>query len=175
MKNFDNYLKENFKVNEYCLNTNQFFKCKDIDYGKTIETMFSPKSYSTFSFITINKPTPFGDKLIKLEKKYNKKSPELYKKCRIPRKIYNKVLNNRIEASKLFISHLVIGLEMEYDEAMEVFKEAGRYLSNSFIEDMIIDYALKQKIYDMNEIEETYYEYVKKGKIKKSFLYSDED
>lgn len=44
---------------------------------------------------------------------------------------------------------------MEYGEAMKVFEDAGYYLSNSFIEDMIIDYALKQNIYDMDEIEKT--------------------
>ena len=38
---------------------------------------------------------------------------------------------------------------------------------------MIIDYALKQNIYDMDEIEKTYAEYVKEGKIKRSFRYKD--
>ena len=175
MKNFDNYLKENFKGNEDCLNTNQFFKCEDIDYGKTIERLFSSKSYSTFSFITINKPTPFGDKLRELEKNSKKEPSKIYKDCEIPRKLYSKFFSNKITASKLFISHLVIGLKMEYDEAMELFKDAGYYLSNSFIEDMIIDYALKQKIYDMDEIEKTYAKYLKEGKIKRSFRYKDLD
>ncbi|MBQ8697601.1 MAG: hypothetical protein IJ521_01185 [Schwartzia sp.] len=92
----------------------------------------------------------FAAHLLKLIHAKGKTEVEIYKKANIDRRLFSKIRTNKdYTPSKSTILALVIALELNIDEANDLLKRAGYYLSRSKKEDGVFHFFIKNQIYDL--------------------------
>lgn len=86
---------------------------------------------------------------------------EVYKRANLDRRLFSKIRNDKTyKPSKNTAMALVIGLELNMEEADDFLKQAGFALANCNKEDVIIKYFIEHQKYDIfliNEVLEHYY------------------
>ena len=97
----------------------------------------------------------FSETLLKLIDRTGKKDAEIYKKANIERKLFSKIRNNPgYKTSKTTAIAFAIALELDLQETKDFIARAGFALSRSSKFDVIIEYFIRQKKYDIHEINE---------------------
>ena len=97
----------------------------------------------------------FSETLLKLIDRTGKKDSEIYKKANVDRKLFSKIRNNpAYKPSKTTAIAFAIALELDLEETKDFIARAGFALSRSSKFDVIIEYFIKQKNYDVFAINE---------------------
>ena len=97
----------------------------------------------------------FSETLLKLIDRTGKKDSEIYKKANVDRKLFSKIRNNPdYKPSKATAIAFAIALELDLEETRDFIARAGFALSRSSKFDVIIEYFIKQKNYDVFAINE---------------------
>ena len=97
----------------------------------------------------------FVDKIIFYINNKNLKDSTVYKAAQIDRRLFSKIMSDRhYKPAKDTAMAISLALELSYDEATDLLSRAGYTLSHSNKRDIIIEYFIREKHYNLNDINE---------------------
>lgn len=95
----------------------------------------------------------FVNKLEQYIREKNLEAADVYKQANIDRRLFSKMLCNRdYQPSKDTVVALIFSLKLNLDEAKDLLERAGYTLSHSIRRDIIIEYFIKEGVYNLNNI-----------------------
>ena len=107
-----------------------------------------------------NTDAGFSETLLRLIDRTGKKDSEIYKKANIDRKLFSKIRKNKnYKPSKPTALAFAIALELDLEETRDFIGRAGFALTHSSRFDIIVEYFIKQKIYDIHQINVTLFDF----------------
>ena len=102
------------------------------------------------------KDAGFAETLVSLIERSGRKNSEVYKKANVDKKLFSKIINNvNYHPSKETAVAFAIALELDLDGAKDLIARAGYALTHSSKFDIIVEYFILHKNYDVFEINET--------------------
>ncbi len=97
----------------------------------------------------------FSETLLQLIDRTGKKDSEIYKKANVDRKLFSKIRNNMdYKPSKQTALAFAFALELDIDETRDFIGRAGFALSHSSKFDVIVEFFLVNRNYDVFELNE---------------------
>jgi len=102
----------------------------------------------------------FTETLLKRIDKTGKKDAEIYKKANISKQHFSKIRNNpHYQPTKPTAIALALALELSLEETRDLIGRAGFALTNSSKFDLIVQYFIENKNYNIVEINMALYEF----------------
>jgi hypothetical protein len=106
-----------------------------------------------------NLDEPFSQTLMRLIDSKKMKDTEVYTRANIDRRLFAKIRKPDYRPSKNTVLALAIALELDLSETEHFLKRAGFALSYSQKSDVIIEYFIKHKMYNIHKINMVLLEY----------------
>ncbi len=124
------------------------------------ETSMFPYAKESLDVLVGNLDEAFADTLFRLIDIKGKTDPEVYKKANIDRKLFSKIrTQDGYTPSKRTILALAIALELDLSQTQDLLKRAGYTLSHSSKFDVIIEYFIVNKNFDIFKINEVLFKH----------------
>ena len=115
----------------------------------------SAKNLQDWNELLDNLDAGFSETLLALIDKSGKKDSEIYKKANIDRRLFSKIRSNcNYKPSKPTALAFAFALELDIDQARDLIGRAGFTLSHSSKFDIIVEYFLINKNYNIFELNE---------------------
>lgn len=131
-----------------------------VEEAYTDATLSFPSMEESLDERVIHMDKKFQEYLFMLIDRKGLTDPEVYKKANIDRKHFSKIRSNPdYMPSKRTALALALALELSLDETKDLLARAGLALSPSILFDIIIEYCIKSKNYDIYDINCILFEY----------------
>lgn len=167
-KTFDEYGTESLcdsrlesrRIREYSRSYNRIQE--DICLSQALDARFAmfapatvPMESNDWSKLLKNLDAGFSETLLQLIDRTGKKDSEIYKKANVDRKLFSKIRNNMdYKPSKATALAFAFALELDINETKDFIARAGFALSHSSKFDVIVEYFLVNKNYNVFELNE---------------------
>ena len=100
----------------------------------------------------------FVDKLIYYINAKGMRDSKVYKAAQIDRRLFSKIMSDRqYKPAKDTAIALVIALELSLEQAHDLLSRAGYTFSHSNKKDIIIEYFIRERVYNLTDINEVLY------------------
>lgn len=101
----------------------------------------------------------FSESLFRLIDQRGLEDPEVYKRARVDRKLFSKIRSNAgYQPSKNTALCLALALELSLDETLDLIGRAGFTLTHASKSDLVVEYFIQHKCWDIQTINEVLYE-----------------
>ncbi len=129
--------------------------------GNTAKMLCECSNEPLNTFINDNKEdNKFQKLLFKHIDERDLKDSDVYNKVNIDRRLFSKIRNDsNYHPSKNTIILLAIALELSEDELLDLLNSAEYSLPNNDVFNLIVKFCFKEKIYNINTINEFLYDY----------------
>ncbi|MBQ5587614.1 MAG: macro domain-containing protein [Selenomonadales bacterium] len=128
--------------------------------GSTACISRSKKAYCSIKDIVEELEDSFAETLFRYIDARGLTDPEVYKRANLDRKLFSKIRKNRsYQPSKTTALALAIALKLSLDETKDFIAKAGYALTHSSKADLIVEYFITQKEYDVFKLNEVLFEF----------------
>lgn len=112
--------------------------------------------------IIIELDESFSETVLRLIDEKGLKDSDVYNSINMDRRLFSKMRNSGYSPSKQTAISLCIALKLDLQETNDLLNKAGYSLSHSNMADVIIEYFIKNRIYDLYAIDEALLHYDQK-------------
>lgn len=127
--------------------------------GKGFSIPF-PKPKPSLADLLLETDAGFSETLLKLIDKTGKKDSEIYTKANLSRQHFSKIRNNpHYQPTKPTAIALALALELNLEQTQDLIGRAGYALTNSSKFDVIIMYFIREKNYNLFDINAAMFEF----------------
>ena len=128
--------------------------------NKLLEVGLAVPESASLEDLVGNLDEPFSATLLRLIDATGKKDSEIYNRANIDRRLFSKIRSNAHYApSKPTVLAFAVALELNLEQTEDLLERAGFALSHSRKLDVIVEYFIRTRLYDIYEINEVLFSY----------------
>jgi O-acetyl-ADP-ribose deacetylase (regulator of RNase III) len=133
---------------------------KQLAEDEESDMMLADMAAIEFDDLVGNLDEPFSKTLLRLIDRTGRKDADVYRRANIDRRLFSKIKSNEdYTPSKPTVIAFAIALELTVDQTKDLLERAGFALSRSRKFDVIVEYFIQSRKYDVFQINEVLFTY----------------